>query len=367
MVKRIRRVVLQGLRSSGVFRLVRNSQWRRKRLLILCYHGISQEDEHLWRPQLYMPPDILQQRLEILKRGSYDVLPLGEALRQLQAGQLPPRSVVITFDDGGYDFYKQAYPLVKSYGFPVTVYQTTYYSDYQKPVFNLICSYMLWKRRGTVRDQGGELGLDQPMDLRTKLSRHRIVLKLVARCEADDLSGWQKNDLAARLAKLLDIDYDVLVAKRMLQLMDAREIAQLAAEGVDFQLHTHRHRAPADEALFRKEIRDNRCRLEELTKSRAVHFCYPSGVHEAQFIPWLHAEKVVSATTCDVDLANSRSNPLLLPRFVDTSARNAIEFESWLTGVGSLLVFRERLRKATNAHPISRYPTNGGNLPEDDC
>ena len=56
----------------------------------------------------------------------------------------------ITFDDGTYDFYKQAYPIVKRYGFPVTVYQTTYYSDRGLPVFNLICSYLLWKRRGTV-------------------------------------------------------------------------------------------------------------------------------------------------------------------------------------------------------------------------
>src|SRR5712692_1388052 len=351
MVKQIRRAVLQGLRSCGVFHLVRNSQWRRNRLLILCYHGISQEDEHLWRPRSYMPPDIFQQRLEILKRGGYNVLPLGEGLRQLQAGELPPRSVVITFDDGAYNFLEQAYPLVKGYGFPVTVYQTTYYSDYQKPIFNLICSYMLWKRRGTVLEQGGVLGLDQPMDLRTELSRHRIVLKLVARCEADDLSGGQKNDLAVRLAKLLDIDYEQLVAKRILQLMNAREIAQLASEGVDFQLHTHRHRTPVDEALFRKEIQDNRRRLKELTKSTTAHFCYPGGVYEAQFLPWLQAEKVVSATTCDVDLASSRSNPLLLPRFVDTSARSAIEFDSWLTGVGSLLAFRRAARQEYQPPP----------------
>jgi len=268
-----------------VFRLVGDSQWRRNRLLILCYHGISQEDEHLWRLQLYMPPDIFQQRLEILKRGSYNVLPLGEGLRQLQAGELPPRSVVITFDDGAYNFLEQAYPLVKGYGFPVTVYQTTYYSDYQKPIFNLICSYMLWKRRGTVLEQGGELGLDQPMDLRTELSRHRIVLKLVARCEADDLSGGQKNDLAARLAKLLDIDYDELVAKRILQLMNAREIAQLASQGVDFQLHTHRHRTPTDEALFRQEIQDNRRRLNELTKSTPCIFVIPGAFTKLSFSP----------------------------------------------------------------------------------
>jgi peptidoglycan/xylan/chitin deacetylase (PgdA/CDA1 family) len=345
MLKHIRRATLRMLRCGGVFRLLRDSQWRRTRLLILCYHGVSDEDEHVWRPALYMPPRVLRQRLEILKRGGYNVLPLGEGLRQLQAGELPPRSVVITFDDGGYDFYKQAYPLVKSYGFPVTVYQTTYYSDYQKPIFNLICSYMLWKQRGTILDKGKELGLEQPMDLRTELSRHRIVLKLIANCEADDLSGAQKNDVAARLANLLDIDYEELVAKRRLQLMSPEEIAQLAGAGVDFQLHTHRHRTPTDEALFRKEIQDNRRSLQQLTKFVAAHFCYPSGVYRPEFLSWLQAEKVVSATTCDVGLATSRSDALLLPRLVDTSFRSALEFESWLTGVGEWLAFRRAARQ----------------------
>ena len=75
------------------------------------------------------------------------------------------------------------------------------------------------RRRGAVLDKGKELGLDQPMDLRTELSRHQIVLRLVANCEADDLNGAQKNEMAARLANLLDLDYDELVAKRLLQLM----------------------------------------------------------------------------------------------------------------------------------------------------
>jgi peptidoglycan/xylan/chitin deacetylase (PgdA/CDA1 family) len=351
MLKHIRRATLQVLRDSGVFRLVRDSQWRRNRLLILCYHGISTEDEHLWRPSLFMESSVLKQRLEILKDGGYRVLPLGEGLRQLQAGALPPRSVVITFDDGGYDFYKQAYPVVKSYGVPVTVYQTTYYCDYQKPVFNLTCSYLLWKRRGTVLNKGRELGVDEPMDLRTELSRHRIVRKLVVASEAADLTGAQKNELAARLAKLLNIDYDELVAKRRLQLMNAREIAQLAAEGVDFQLHTHSHRTPSDEASFRRQIQDNQRRLQEVTGSSAVHFCYPSGVYQPEFLPWLQAEKVVSATTCDPGLATSRSNALLLPRFVDTSARSAIEFESWLVGAGSCLAFR---RAAPGTHKPPR-------------
>ena len=165
MLREAKLATLGLLRSAGAFNLVANSKWRRERLLILCYHGISLEDEHQWRPALYIPAELLEQRLETLRAQRYSVLPLGEALTRLRSGDLPPRSVAITFDDGTYDFYKRAYPLLKKYEFPVTVYQTTYYTDHEIPIFNLTCSYMLWKRRGEQLDSARELGLSEPMDL----------------------------------------------------------------------------------------------------------------------------------------------------------------------------------------------------------
>jgi peptidoglycan/xylan/chitin deacetylase (PgdA/CDA1 family) len=295
-----------------------------------------------------MEPWVLRQRLEILKRGNYNVLPLGEGIRRLQARELPPRSVAITFDDGSYDFYAEAFPVIKDYGFPVTVYQTTYYGDYQRPIFNLVCSYILWKRRGGVLQTGKELGLTEPLDLRTETSRAEIVRTLVLNAEAGDLTGVQKNDLASRLAQLLNVSYDEIIARRMFHLMNASERAELAAAGVDFELHTHRHRTPIDQTLFRKEIRDNRQALQQLGEN-AIHFCYPSGVYRTEFLAWLQMEHVVSATTCDAGLASDRSNPLLLPRLVDTSARSEIEFEAWLTGLAALFALRKAARPVVPA------------------
>src|ERR1700726_3393531 len=98
MLRPVKLAAISMLRGSGIFRLVTNSRWRQQRLLILCYHGTSLEDEHLWRPGLYMHPKKLEQRLELLRKGFYSVLPLDEALQRLRAGTLPRRSVVITFD-----------------------------------------------------------------------------------------------------------------------------------------------------------------------------------------------------------------------------------------------------------------------------
>jgi peptidoglycan/xylan/chitin deacetylase (PgdA/CDA1 family) len=311
-------------------------------LLILCYHGISLDDEHLWRPYLYMHPQKLEERFEYIKKQGFSVLPLGEALQRLRAGTLPPRSVVLTFDDGPYDFFRQAYPLLRAYGFPATVYQTSYYISVERPLFNLICSYMLWKRRGEVIANGERIGLQRSLDLRTETGRAKIVRDLIEISERENRTALQKDELASQLAHVLQIDYDALKAKRILQLMNAREVREIARNGVDVQLHTHRHRTPENEILFRKEIQDNRSRIRDLTATEPIHFCYPSGVYSPAFLPWLREEHVVSATTCDAGLAERQTEGLLLPRFVDHQHRTHIEFESWLTGVGDLLAIRRK-------------------------
>jgi len=341
MLKSIKKSSLQLLKGSGVLAWVKDSRWRKSRLLVLCYHGISQKDEHEWRPNLYMPPDCLEQRLQALRNGGYNVMPLGEAIQRLYTNDLPARSVVLTFDDGCCDFYRQAYPVIKKYGFPVTVYQSTYYADLQKPVFNLICSYMLWKSRGQTLPPDLELGIRAAQDLSAEAARRSVVQQLLSFSAEHELTGTQKNDMARRVATSLGIDFDALVSSRLLHLMNAGEISELSRNGVDFQLHTHRHRSPLDPTLFQKEIRDNRQRLLEITSHSPVHFCYPQGDYKPQLLAWLTAEGVLSATTCDPNLASAESNPLLLPRFVDTSLASPIEFESWLSGAAALMRRRQ--------------------------
>ncbi len=337
MLRTLRLGTLRALQKGGMFARVGDSRWRRERLLILCYHGISVEDEHEWRPRLYMPPAILRERFEALRRGGYQVLPLGEGIERLYKNDLPPRSVVLTFDDGGYDFYKQASPLLREFGYPATVYQTTYYSDFPKPIFGLAASYFLWKCRGEVLQSPLDLGLNgAEMDLRTDESRMRIVLDLEQYWTREQMTGAQKDDLLQRLARFLGADYQALVASRLLHLMRPAEIAELARQGFDIQLHTHRHRTPLDETLFRKEIADNRLRIAEECGHTPTHFCYPSGHYDMMFLAWLEREGVVSATTCDPGLASRRSHPLLLPRFIDTAAQPLYVFEAWLSGAGHL-------------------------------
>ncbi|MDX6403362.1 MAG: hypothetical protein QOH70_817 [Blastocatellia bacterium] len=328
--------------------MVHNSRWRRQRLLILAYHGISLEDEHLWNGSQFLSAEILRTRLELLKKSRCAVLPLGEAVTRLYANDLPDRAVTITFDDGTSDFHRRAFPLIQEFGFPVTLYLTTFYSYYQRPVFDLMCSYLLWKGRHTTLDLSKITGRDLRMDLSNFALQEAARREIQTFVREQKLSADEKDVLAASLAAHLEVDYDALLEQRIMHNLTTDEVGQLVAGGVDVQLHTHRHRTPVDRQLFLREIDDNRKSIQEMTGKTPTHFCYPSGVYDLRFLPWLREAGVVSATTCELGFASRSSNQLLLPRFLDNATLSSIEFESWLTGISAALP-RRRLNERAHA------------------
>jgi peptidoglycan/xylan/chitin deacetylase (PgdA/CDA1 family) len=346
MLKTFKQATLGTLKNSGVFKLVNSSGWRRRRLLILAYHGISLADEHLWNASLFMHAEVFHNRLQLLRKNGCTVLPLAEALNRLYADDLPEKSVAITFDDGSYDFYARAFPLLREFDYPATLYLTTFYSQINRPVFNVACSYLLWKGREQSLDLKLLIGRDGRINLSSEESRALAMTEILQFASERKLSAEEKDSLAASLAQQLKIDYDALREKRILHLIQPDEVKTLAAANIDIQLHTHRHRTPMDRRLFLREIEDNRKSIHDMTGQRAEHFCYPSGVWDPAFLPWLEEAGIQSATTCDPGLAAADSNRLLLPRLVDVSALSGIEFESWLAGVSIALPRRRERTKS---------------------
>src|SRR5262249_30506381 len=154
---------------------------------------------------------------------------------------LPDRCVAITFDDGTYDFYEQAHPILREFDFPVTVYLTTFYSYYNRPVFDVFCSYLCWKGRDATLDLKPLTGRQLKVELSNQVAREAALHELREFARARASSAEEKDALARLLAKLLKIDYDALVDRRILHLLRPEEVEHLAAGGVDIQLHTHRH------------------------------------------------------------------------------------------------------------------------------
>jgi len=346
MLKKLKQATLQSLKTSGISAAVHNSRWRRQRLLILAYHGISLTDEHLWNSSQFMPADVFRNRLKQLNRSNCSVLPLDEAVARLYTNDLPDRAVAITFDDGTSDFFRKAFPLLKEFGFSATLYLTTFYTHYNRPVFDLMCAYLLWRGRNQRLDLKALTHQDLKIDLRMQTEQKAALNEIKKFARAQKLSAEEKDALLASLASQLSLDYAALVEQRIMHNLTVEEVKQLAADGADIQLHTHRHRTPMNRELFLREIEDNRKSIQTMTGQRPLHFCYPSGVHDPAFLPWLQESGIVSATTCDTGFASPTSNALLLPRILDNPQLSSIEFESWLTGISAALPRRRKKEKA---------------------
>jgi peptidoglycan/xylan/chitin deacetylase (PgdA/CDA1 family) len=339
MLKVLKRGSLAVAKYSGAFGFFASSGWRKKRLLILCFHGISLKDEHHWA-SMFVTPIHFRRRMEILARSGYRVLSLTTAVEMLKRGDLPPKAVVITFDDGFHDFYREAFPILRDFSFPATVYQTTYYCDHPFPIFNLVLRYLFWCGAGRRLDCT-KRGVPSVFDLSSSKDQENALTAFLQFASRKGFTPAEKDELAAHIAEGLEIDYGEIRRLRMLQLMSAEELIEIAAGGIDIQLHTHRHRTPLDEPSFISEVRENREWITAKTGIQPTHFCYPSGVYRAEFLPWLRSQGVVSATTCDNGLASRQCDPLTLPRLLDSMYLTDLEFEGWLCGLSSLLPRRK--------------------------
>lgn len=129
----LRRAVKTGLysaiRLSGGLTLLRWIQ--RSRVPILCYHSVVDGGIPPWvaRGGLHLPVDRFRRQMHFLSRH-YRVVSLDEFVESSISGRgrkLPPRSVMITFDDGYANNLNVAAPVLEEFGFPATIFLSTEY------------------------------------------------------------------------------------------------------------------------------------------------------------------------------------------------------------------------------------------------
>jgi peptidoglycan/xylan/chitin deacetylase (PgdA/CDA1 family) len=165
------------------------------------------------------------------------------------------------------------------------------------------------------------------------------------------LNGMYPDDewrFVRQVLERLGDDSELLSTVPMLRLMSAADLEAVARHRVAIELHTHRHRVPADDDELVEEIRVNRATLRAAIGRTPRHFCYPDGTYRVAQLGHLEREGIESATTCDPGLASPASHRLLLPRFIDNELGTELRFEAWAAGLASWLP--RRTRKAHGVH-----------------
>jgi len=294
MIRRFLKASVAGtLYHTGLLRLGPFSQGRDAQAVILMYHRVvptSVDDARAttWLryrslPGIVVSPEMFENQLRFLKR-KYRIVSLEDLARLLAAGDdIPPKSVVITFDDGWRDNFDYAFPILKKLNVPATIFLTAEYIGTEKlfwpekviALFDAIAEAKV--------DYPDLSGMSLPNDVaaiigRIKQSggeaRDEAVGELIERVKFIDRAA--RDELIARL----EASAGTLPKHRVM--LSWEEVSSMQAEGVSFGSHglSHEIMTEIDEDRQREEITRSRSVIEERLGKPCLTLAYPNGNHD---------------------------------------------------------------------------------------
>ncbi len=96
--------------------------------VIIMYHSVGKEGKILdgYGAKLNVSPAAFAKQMKFLHDHSYNVVPLAEFIKRIKTDEnIPPMTITITFDDGLKNNFLHAYPILKKYNFPATIFVAT--------------------------------------------------------------------------------------------------------------------------------------------------------------------------------------------------------------------------------------------------
>lgn len=245
--------------------------------LIICYHRINDNSNSYLRPMIVKSFDRQMQYLS----KAYNPVSLERIIEHIRDGRpLPPKAIAITFDDGYRDNYENAYPILKKYSIPATVFLTTDYigtsgvSHWDK-VYNMLSQ----AKKGTIAFPIlGNTEYNMPLDKKGI----RKIVKVINR-----LDEKRRECVIVHLADQLGASVDKCSSRYLSLSWD--EVREMSNAGISFGAHTMTHpfltRISHERA--RKEIYLSRKIIEEQTGKPVRAFAYPAGDFD------IHTQKMV--------------------------------------------------------------------------
>ena len=303
----IKRALLKTARLTGLSTIARGRT--ASSLRILGYHGLWITPGYAFGDCTFIDVDQFEARMARVSRSGASVLPLDDAVARQAAGTLPDNAVVITIDDGWATTYTHMLPILEHYDLPATLYVTTWYSQTQLPVINVVVDYMLGAAGRHDADRAGPTAAIEALPIDQRLAALRA------------------------FGKELGVD-EAWLELRQFHNMSAAEIADAHARGLDIQLHTHRHIDVATRVDdLPSEIDDNRAFLESAVPGiRLDHFCYPGGGYHPRADAYLDAAGVRSSTLITEGINPPGTNPHRLRRLLDGRNIDDETFDAYLSG-----------------------------------
>ena len=298
---------------SGLLALARLAR-QRVRGVVLRYHALTDgQDEVLYAaPDICLPVDVFRLQMAFVQRA-YRVVSLDELVDVLERGaQLPPRALVITFDDGYADNHRLGLPVLRALGLPATIYVATGAVDGGSPFWVAAARALALRAPGDVLEVPG-----QPSIPLGPAARREVAAKTLTRALVP-LRSDARAKLLNEAAAAAGIDVDRMLAGTMLTWNQIRE---LHAAGWTIGAHTvtHANVALATPEDAETDIIGSRDALAAALGTSVEHFCYPNSGGQHRYvspgvIEILRRHRFRSATTSRPGALRPDADRFQLPR-----------------------------------------------------
>jgi len=115
-------IVISVIFYQSIFLITNSAVYAEETIIpILAYHNFTKDEGSSYDMNIVE----FEKQIDYLAAHNYSVISLSELLKGLRTGQLPPKPIVITIDDGFKSTFTLAYPVLKKYNFPATLFLYT--------------------------------------------------------------------------------------------------------------------------------------------------------------------------------------------------------------------------------------------------
>lgn len=244
------------------------------------YHRVINKDMSI-QAGMYVTPQNFRRHLEVIKNNftaaPLDCLINNEGFATQQESNKP--LCILTFDDGWKDFYDNAYPLLKEYNIPATVFLPTDFIGSQKQFWTDLFTYLLINRNSR---ESSETTNSQFSLIIEQIEKFSGSFEQKLENGIEFLKNYPKETIDTALAVLAKKwQVDLNMSSRTF--LSWEEVGEMYSTGlVSFGSHTVHHpilttMQNIDE--LRKELTESyACLLERGVVSKSnICFCYPNG------------------------------------------------------------------------------------------
>jgi peptidoglycan/xylan/chitin deacetylase (PgdA/CDA1 family) len=339
----LRGLTLGSLRALGACALMRRQ--RRQTVGVLMFHGVADGAGSAWKPlRERTSVAALERCLAVLGRH-YRFVSLEDAVAML-AGRRPfePNSLVLSFDDGYRNNLTHAWPVLKRFGAPMSLFVVSgKISERSLFAFDRV-DYALQHMPGDELrlDLGGFVHTLQlrPRDaLRRSFAALRDVLKRRLR---DDLEyGPAVSRLVAECEQRAGCSLEALKeSDEFSALLTWDDVRRLASEpSVEIGSHTcdHTRLGFADEATARDQLSRSRREIEAQSGRPCRYLAFPNGSYTTDVARWAEEAGFAGALTTDEGVNPPGQQVMTLRRLALPPDLDRTELESRLCGLSDTL------------------------------